>query len=56
MNKEKVEKNIKTEKNGKVLSGIVVSDKMKDTIVVLVERYTKHPRYDKYVKSRKRYT
>ena len=44
-----------TTKKGKILSGTVVSDKMKDTIVVLVERYTKHPRYDKYVKSRKRY-
>ncbi|OGD68406.1 30S ribosomal protein S17 [Candidatus Campbellbacteria bacterium RIFCSPHIGHO2_12_FULL_35_10] len=50
MNKEKVEKNIKTEKNGKVLSGIVVSDKMKDTIVVKVQRFVKHPKYEKYIK------
>jgi len=48
MNKEK---NIKT----KVLSGIVVSDKMKDTVVVAVDRYVKHPKYDKFIKMRKRF-
>jgi small subunit ribosomal protein S17 len=40
---------------GKKFSGVVVSDKMKDTTVVLVERYVKHPRYGKYVRDRKRY-
>jgi small subunit ribosomal protein S17 len=39
----------------KTLSGIVASDKMKDTIVVVVERYVKHPKYQKYMQSRKRY-
>lgn len=39
----------------KILSGTVVSDKMKDTIVVLVERYDKHPKYGKYVKKRKKF-
>jgi small subunit ribosomal protein S17 len=39
----------------KVLDGIVVSDKMKDTVVVLVERYEKHPKYEKYIKHRKRF-
>ena len=39
----------------KTLEGIVTSDKMKDTIVVVVERYTKHPKYQKYVQSRKKY-
>jgi len=48
MNKEE---NIKT----KVLSGIVVSDKMKDTVVVAVDRYVKHPKYDKFIKMRKRF-
>lgn len=38
-----------------VLSGVVVSDKMKDTIVVLVERYVKNKKYQKYVTLRKRY-
>ncbi len=39
----------------KILSGTVVSTKMKDTIVVLVERYEKHPKYEKYIKSRKKF-
>ncbi len=39
----------------KILSGTVVSDKMKDTIVVLVERYEKHPRYGKFIKKRKKF-
>lgn len=42
-------------KKGKVLSGIVVSDKMKDTVVVEVKGYQKHPKYQKYIKTRKRY-
>ena len=37
------------------LSGVVVSDKMKDTIVVAVTRYVKHPKYKKYMKRVKRY-
>ena len=39
----------------KILSGTVVSDKMKDTIVVLVERYEKHPKYGKFIKQRKKF-
>ena len=39
----------------KVLSGVVVSDKMKDTVVVMVERYEKHPRYFKFIKRRKKF-
>ncbi len=39
----------------KKLKGVVVSDKMKNTIVVLVERYKKHPLYGKYMKISKRY-
>jgi len=39
----------------KILSGTVVSDKMKDTIVVLVEHYQKHPRYAKFIKRRKKF-
>ena len=40
---------------GKVLSGKVVSSKMKDTAVVLVERYTKHPKYGKFLKRQKKF-
>jgi small subunit ribosomal protein S17 len=39
----------------KVLSGTVVSTKMKDTVVVLVERYEKHPKYEKFIKRSKRF-
>ena len=42
-------------KNKKVLSGVVISSKMKDTIVVAVTRYVKHLKYGKYVKHVKRY-
>ncbi len=39
----------------KQLKGVVVSDKMAKTVVVRVERYTRHPLYGKYVKKSKRY-
>ncbi len=39
----------------KVLSGVVVSDKMKDTVVVLIERYVKDEKYHKFLNLRKRY-
>ncbi|HEY4511434.1 MAG TPA: 30S ribosomal protein S17 [Candidatus Paceibacterota bacterium] len=42
-------------KGGKTLEGVVVSDKMKDTVVVLVKRYVKDQKYNKYISSKKRY-
>lgn len=45
----------KAEKKHKILSGTVVSNKMKDTVVVSVERYEKHPKYGKFVKKRKKF-
>ncbi|MCG8571489.1 MAG: 30S ribosomal protein S17 [Spirochaetes bacterium] len=42
-------------KNPKTMSGVVVSDKMDKTIVVLVEDKVMHPLYKKYVKKSKRY-
>ena len=36
-------------------AGTVVSNKMDKTVVVLVERLVKHPKYRKYLKARKRY-
>ncbi len=42
-------------KNKKILDGVVVSTKMKDTIIVKVERYVKHPKYEKYIKKTKRF-
>ena len=41
--------------NGKVLKGVVVSDKMDKTRVVVVQRYVKHPKYQKYQIKNKRY-
>lgn len=37
------------------LTGVVKSDKMKDTIIVEVMRYEKHPKYEKFLKLKKRY-
>jgi small subunit ribosomal protein S17 len=39
----------------KKLTGTVVSNKMKDTIVVEVSSYEKHPKYDKFIKSSKKF-
>jgi small subunit ribosomal protein S17 len=40
---------------GKILTGIVVSDKMSKTVVVAVDSYVKHPKYQKYITRTKRY-
>ncbi len=37
------------------LEGVVVSTKMKDTIVVRVDRYVKHPKYEKFINKTKRF-
>lgn len=57
MKKGEVEKNKeeKKKKREKILSGVVVSDKMKDTVVVKVTRFVKHPKYKKYYKISKKY-
>jgi len=55
MNTTTTQKNTESVGKKKVLSGVVVSDKMKDTIVVLVERYVKHPKYQKFLNLRKKY-
>ena len=49
------QKNSSTMAKRKTLSGVVVSDKMKDTVVVLVERYVKDEKYQKFINLRKRY-
>lgn len=48
-----MEKNITPKRQ--TFSGIVVSDKMKDTAVVVVERYVKDEKYHKFITLRKRY-
>ena len=45
MQKKEIKQN-----NGKVLQGTVVSTKMKDTIVVSIDSFKKHPKYGKFMK------
>lgn len=37
------------------MTGVVVSDKMKDTIVVEIDRLVQHPKYLKYIKQTRRF-
>lgn len=39
----------------KTLVGVVVSDKMEKTVVVEVKRTVQHPKFKKYVQTKKRY-
>lgn len=43
------------EKKPRVLSGVVASNKMKDTVVVEVNRFVKHPKYHKFMRVTKRF-
>ena len=36
-------------------SGVVMSNKMDKTVVVMVERLVKHPKYKKYLRARKKF-
>ena len=46
---------METTKIKKTFSGKIVSAKMKDTVVVLIERYTKHPKYGKFLNRHKKF-
>jgi len=54
-----MEKTTNTKEKGKIgrktLVGTVVSNKMKDTVVVLVNRYVKHPKYEKFINQSKKF-
>lgn len=50
-----MKKTTEVKKARKQLVGVVVSDKMKDTIVVLVSRFVKHPKYEKFISIDKRF-
>lgn len=50
-----IKKTEEVKKGRKQLVGTVVSNKMKDTIVVEVSRFVKHPKYDKYISIDKRF-
>lgn len=52
MEKEPTEQTTVT---GKRLRGVVVSNKMKDSIVVEVTRYVQHPKYKKFMKRMKKH-
>lgn len=54
MQKNTEQKNIPTIRK-QTFKGVVVSDKMKDTVVVVVERYVKDTKYQKFITLRKRY-
>jgi small subunit ribosomal protein S17 len=53
--KSEAKTDAKTADNGMSLSGIVVSTKMKDTIVVRVNRFVKVPKYERFMKISKKY-
>lgn len=36
--------------NGKILKGVVTSTKMKDTVVISIDSFKKHPKYGKFIK------
>lgn len=40
---------------GRVLRGTVVASKMTDTCTVAVERYVKHPKYQKFMRRTKKF-
>ena len=48
-------KSVNSDKKKKRLSGVVVSNSMKDPVVVRVDRYVKHPKYGKYYTVSKRF-
>jgi small subunit ribosomal protein S17 len=39
----------------KKITGVVVKDKMDKTVVIEVEKFLKHPKYHKYLKTKRRY-
>ncbi len=45
----------KIAKPKKILKGVVVSDKMDKTVVVLVSRFVEHKKYGKRIKKNKKY-
>ena len=55
MKKDNEQKKNAVPKKIKIFSGKIVSDKMKDTVVVLVDSYKKHPMYGKYIKKQKKF-
>lgn len=59
MNTKKTKKNTSentaSTSRRKTMTGVVTSDKMKDTIVVKVSHFIKHPKYGKYLSKDKKF-
>ena len=45
----------KVETHRRKMTGVVVKDKMDKTVVIEVEKFLKHPKYHKYLRTKKRY-
>lgn len=43
------------ETNRRKMTGVVVRDKMDKSVVIEVEKFLKHPKYHKYLRTKKRY-
>ena len=52
---QKKSEKIQVASTARVFSGVVTSDKMKDTAVVQVNRFVKHPKYGKYMNISKKF-
>ena len=52
---KKTEETTAPAKSPRQMTGVVVSDKMKDTIVVKVGGYKKHEKYKKFIASSKKF-
>jgi len=55
MKKAKMKTEKKKETRPRILSGVIMSDKMKNTCTVSVVRFVKHKKYKKYYKVSKKY-
>ena len=44
-----------TKTQGKTFEGVVVKAAMKDTCTVSIQRFVKHPKYEKFLKSTKKF-
>ena len=53
--KNNTESGINTKSNRKTMTGVVTSAKMKDTVVVKISRFVKHPKYGKYISIDKKF-
>ena len=53
--KKNMENNTISQSKRKTMVGVVTSDRMKDTVVVKVSHFIKHPKYGKYVSKDKKF-